>query len=397
MQLSTSPDSVLVHFWDIQKSNEVNLVDDIPNKDDVRLDGEAFAEPRTTADIRCVLRGSESVEKDMNRIRKAMQNGIGPVFVGDTDASTGECYYMRDISRRIVSVFKPERGVGIASRISANNDEDEAQLRRGFPKGGRGNREVAAFLLDVEPRVVPRTTLASVAHPVLASKRAYEIGSLQSYAQHFCSAEDISSSRFSVNDVHRIALLDIRIFNTDRHAGNLLVALKNAAKNKVDGTITNARDLTKANTSLVAIDHGLCLPEFPFLAEATFVWMGWSQAREPISAEMRDYIRKIDIEADITRLRQTLGVSALSRAAILTFQICTLWLQLATEANFSFFEMAQFMCRPDLDMDSPSPLERIILRLKLATSFSRIPSLQILKMLRPAMLDYIKENKLQAS
>lgn len=33
----------------------------------------------------------------------------------------------------------------------------------------------------------------------------------------------MGASRFSVQDVHRIGILDIRLVNTDRHAGNILV------------------------------------------------------------------------------------------------------------------------------------------------------------------------------
>jgi hypothetical protein len=35
----------------------------------------------------------------------------------------------------------------------------------------------------------------------------------------------MGTSRFSTSDVHRIGILDIRLFNTDRHAGNMLVGV----------------------------------------------------------------------------------------------------------------------------------------------------------------------------
>ncbi len=40
---------------------------------------------------------------------------------------------------------------------------------------------------------------------------------------HECDTSEMGTSRFSASDVHRIGILDIRLFNTDRHAGNMLV------------------------------------------------------------------------------------------------------------------------------------------------------------------------------
>jgi len=47
-----------------------------------------------------------------------------------------------------------------------------------------------------------------------------EIGSLQKYVSNIGSLTDLSPSLFSVEDVHRIAQLDIRLFNVDRNDEN---------------------------------------------------------------------------------------------------------------------------------------------------------------------------------
>lgn len=36
---------------------------------------------------------------------------------------------------------------------------------------------------------------------------------------HVGDTSEVGASRFSVADVHRIGILDVRLFNTDRHAG----------------------------------------------------------------------------------------------------------------------------------------------------------------------------------
>ena len=52
------------------------------------------------------------------------------------------------------------------------------------------------------------------------------IGSLQQYVSDTISAEDMGPSKYTVEQVHKIGLFDIRIFNLDRHAGNMLVNSK---------------------------------------------------------------------------------------------------------------------------------------------------------------------------
>lgn len=43
------------------------------------------------------------------------------------------------------------------------------------------------------------------------------------------SCAQIGPSSFSVADVHRIGILDIRLMNMDRHGGNILVRRSSAA------------------------------------------------------------------------------------------------------------------------------------------------------------------------
>lgn len=50
---------------------------------------------------------------------------------------------------------------------------------------------------------------------------------------------------FPVNEVHKITVLDIRLANADRHAGNILLS-----KEGEEGQLV-----------LIPIDHGYCLPE----------------------------------------------------------------------------------------------------------------------------------------
>ena len=71
-------------------------------------------------------------------------------------------------------------------------------------------------------------------------------------------------------------ILDIRIWNTDRHAGNILVRRPRAASIANLGALAR---LDSAQLELVPIDHGFCLPESldpPYLE-----WLHWPAVRAP--------------------------------------------------------------------------------------------------------------------
>ena len=98
-----------------------------------------------------------------------------------------------------------------------------------------------------------------------------KLGSLQEFVPHDCDTSEIGTSMFSLQDVHRIAILDIRLFNTDRHAGNILVQRPSGASSKLSAL---AR-LNQPQCRLLPIDHGFCLPEA--LEPPFFEWLHWPQ------------------------------------------------------------------------------------------------------------------------
>lgn len=87
--------------------------------------------------------------------------------------------------------------------------------------------QVAAYLLDHDHFArVPHTVMVTMTHPAFhtaagtsAAGPPTKLGSLQEFVPHDCDTSEMGASRFSVRDVHRIGILDIRLMNTDRHAG----------------------------------------------------------------------------------------------------------------------------------------------------------------------------------
>jgi len=145
---------------------------------------------------------------------------------------------------------------------------------------------------------------------------------------------DISSSRFSVADVHKIGILDVRLYNMDRNEENILIQ-------------------NPANPKLIPIDHSYVLP--PELSFLWFEWLHWKQAKLPFSAEILDYIRSIDIQKDAAVLRE-LGFES---AAIRTMMISTSLLKIAAlKYGYNLFQIGTIMSQKK--PKEMSLLERIV-------------------------------------
>ncbi len=126
---------------------------------------------------------------------------------------SGGVYLLRDASNRPAAIFKPsDEEPGCSANPKAN---ENARVRTGIALGGGAAREVASCALDHGFAGVPTTTLARVYHPTFGPKP--KSGSLQKFVRDAQVAENFGPSSFSTADVQRVAALDMRILNTDRH------------------------------------------------------------------------------------------------------------------------------------------------------------------------------------
>lgn len=92
---------------------------------------------------------------------------------------------------------------------------------------------------------------------------------------------NLGSHQFDMNEVHKIAILDLRILNCDRNEANILVVKK---------MVTNAKGSTSKITNLIPIDHGLSFPDNFEIYDHQIVWMTYKQAHLPLSKKSLDYI-----------------------------------------------------------------------------------------------------------
>ncbi|CAN6207945.1 unnamed protein product [Urochloa humidicola] len=292
-------------------------------------------------------------------VARAIRKGVDPVPV---NSGLGGAYYFRNSRGENAAIVKPND----EEPFAPNNPKGfigkslgQPGLKRSVRVGETGYREVAAYLLDHHNSAnVPPTVLVKISHPVFhinegvncanknvsegATQAVSKIASLQQFIPHDFDASDHGTSSFPVSAVHRIGILDIRIFNTDRHAGNLLVRKQIGA-----GKFGN-------QTELIPIDHGLCLPEC--LEDPYFEWIHWPQASVPFSEDELEYIANLDPVKDADMLRMELPM--IREASLRVLILSTIFLKEATTFGLCLAEIGEMMSREFTGMeDQPSELE----------------------------------------
>ncbi|KAF2313460.1 hypothetical protein GH714_011109 [Hevea brasiliensis] len=185
---------------------------------------------------------------------------------------------------------------------------------------------------------VPPTIIVQCLHEGFNYPEGYEYamknvktGSLQMFMKNEGSCDEMGPGAFPVEEVHKISVLDMRMANTDRHAGNILVGKGE------DGQI-----------KLIPIDHGYCLPEK--FEDCTFDWLYWPQAHQPYSPEVIDYIDSLDAEQDIALLKCYGWDIPLESAR--TLRISTMLLKRGVKRGLTPFAIGSIMCRETLNKES---------------------------------------------
>ncbi|XP_057450090.1 phosphatidylinositol 4-kinase gamma 2-like [Lotus japonicus] len=293
----------------------------------------------------------------INSTCSGLEKGNHPVRSSE---GTGGTYFMQDSeAMEYVSVFKPmdEEPMAVNNPRGLPVSTDGEGLKRGTKVGEGAVREVAAYILDhpkAGPRLesgeaigfsgVPPTVMVQCLHEAFNHPDGYEgsmkdskMGSLQMFMNNDGNCEDIGPGAFSVEEVHKITVLDIRLANADRHAGNILFKKEDGGK-----------------TVLIPIDHGYCLPEK--FEDCTFDWLYWPQATKPYSPDTVNYINSLDAENDI-ELMKYYGWDVPVEIAR-TLRISTMLLKKGVERGLTPYAIGSIMCR--VDMNKESVIEEII-------------------------------------
>ncbi|NGX60931.1 MAG: hypothetical protein K940chlam9_00406 [Chlamydiae bacterium] len=136
--------------------------------------------------------------------------------------------------------------------------------------------ELAAYRLDHKRFAkVPPTALTTLSHPIWKGEKT---GSCQFYLSEGVSASNYmwdECQKLEAPPIRKIAALDIRILNEDRHTSNILILNKKEA---------------------IPIDHGFCLKE-----ELGFLhlhWVFWEQSETSWDERELSYLLWLDPEGD---------------------------------------------------------------------------------------------------
>jgi hypothetical protein len=162
-----------------------------------------------------------------------------------------------------------------------------------------------------------------VSHPTFGKKP--KVGSFQEFKPHDEEAGDMSASLFSVEDAHRIALMDIRLLNRDRNDENLLV--KKSPENRFE---------------LIPIDHGCSLPDSLEVDWHEWAWLSWPQTKKPLSSAEKAYIARLDADDDAALLSDELSIRW---QCLLVLRVATIFLQKGAAADLSLYDIASMMTR----------------------------------------------------
>ena len=293
-------------------------------------------------------------------------------------AGSGGSYFLRDAQGFITAVFKPADeepdsacnpralvgGRAGSGGASSGASSSSASRGRGVLPGEGAAREVATYVVDAGFAGVPPTALVDCdqivaqeggsvdarPHRSIVARRR---GALQKFVVSTSDAEEMGPAAFALRDVHRIAALDIRMLNTDRNGGNILVA-----ERERDGGDAAAVTHTGARSPfrLVPIDHAFTLPSsLAFAGDATLEWRYWPQAKQPVDAATAALIASFDPVADTAACAA--ASVPLTKGASLSLALGTALLQAAVAAGAPPADWADAVVRPD--DGERSPLERL--------------------------------------
>ncbi|KAL3533420.1 hypothetical protein ACH5RR_006941 [Cinchona calisaya] len=266
----------------------------------------------------------------------AMASGVNPEPVS---TGLGGAYFMRSKNGNTIAIAKPideeplafNNPKGFAGRMLG-----QPGLKHSIRIGETGFRELAAYVLDhggfagVPPTALVRMpqTKFNVNSSESISAPPYKIASLQRFVDHDSDAGDLGPSSFSVSSIHRIGILDIRLLNLDRHAGNILVK--------------KGQDVYSSGVAeLVPIDHGFCLPES--LDDPYFEWLHWPQALIPFSESEIEYISSLDPFKDAKLLKKM--VPSIRESSIRILVICTIFLKHTADFGMCLADIGEMMTR----------------------------------------------------
>ena len=342
-----------------------------------------------------------SLEKIIEESLTAFTRGLKPKFIED---GTSGVYQIRNVDKETIAIFKPfdEEPNTPNNPKGYNMQFGSESFRKGILSGEATIREEATYLLDTFSKGkykfdVPATTFVEMCHKTfkinieemkvmqkddkatrsgiiqrflsenlrgkkkeinegsddfyLSSMKYNYIpkkyGTLQKFIKSTGVVADYSYSLFSIEEAHKIMILDFRILNCDRNDENILLIKKIKKKSK------NNEIFYK----LVPIDHAYSFPSCLEIGDFDICWMSWSQAEKPFTDKEKEYIDSINIVEDMEKLNQFIF---LRPDCWKYFRISNTVLKICTKYNLTPYEIGTLLYHFDYDYKTPSKIKMVI-------------------------------------
>lgn len=261
---------------------------------------------------------------------------------------TGGTYFMKNHKNKPVAVFKPQNEDPLSLQNPKRKEDNTDFHFKGILPGEGVLREVLASQIDYEYfSIIPETHLAEISHWIFTDnngkpgtsydpKIKTKLGSLQEFIPDIqCTVDDMGYGKFSLEDVQKIAMLDLLLLNCDRNGGNILVR--------------------KYTYKLVPIDHAFSLPDYHYLSDLQwFEWLTWRQVKQPIIPLLKSFIKTFNLHDALIKARK-LGIR---EECLISLQLSYIFLLYAFEqTNLTLYDIGKLMCHR---FDKQSEFEKLV-------------------------------------
>ena len=400
---SIHPRNVRLFFKNEELANDLKMIDyGIPFKKHPEIFYEIFSYQNDySLEIYGTAPCPSSLEKIINQALIGFAKGLKPKLLED---GTSGVYQIRNVDKEVIAIFKPfdEEANAPNNQKGYVNSFGSKSFREGILSGEATIREEATYLLDSFCDKynfdVPSTTFVELCHKafkinfeemktmendeyvkrssimkrflienlrggkgnnsseqdIFMSNEKYnyipkKYGTLQKFISSTGVVADYSYSLFTVEEAHKIMILDFRILNCDRNDENILIQKK--IKTSEDS------DEEKKFYKLVPIDHALSFPSCLEIGDFDICWMSWKQANIPFTQKEKEYIESINIIEDMERLNSYIY---LRPECWKYFRISNTVLKVCTKYNLTPYEIGSLLYHFDYDNKTPSKIKLIV-------------------------------------
>lgn len=282
-----------------------------------------ISSPNNLAQLKDLIEAPQMAEA-----RYAIQQGIPPKALEEGISGS---YILQNRLNQPCGIFKPseqEAGTGANPKGFQNLGQFLSNL--GVSVGTSYQRERAVYLLDRDHYMgVPPTVIATLPGRLFNSNNPSLRGSFQSFVPNCTHAWDhyqilpwpfssADGDRIPDHEIHKLAILDIRTLNCDRHLKNFLI---------------------DSEYRVHPIDHGYALPGKA--SNLRFNWMNFKQANTPFSHEELQYIERINPREDCALFKRE--VPSLSEKSLLRFQISATLLKRGAQRGLTAYQIGDLM------------------------------------------------------